>query len=268
MRKNLIPFKNKGTKRKRVARRKPVRQPFGVTKKLKENKPSARSTAPGTAVYRCVALPAMRTTSLAALRPAFRQGTGIKLAQWWRETQEADFAPAEVFFGWRGDFLLVFAEFTDADIFTRAKKPNERMWELGDVFEIFLLPAGQAAYFEFHVAPNNQWLQLRYPGSTAIRQSRKTNDFSPYLIPRKLFRSRVWSRPGEKKWFVLAEIPRKAICETKASKKSATWSFSFSRYDYTRGWQQPVISSTSPHTRPDFHAQEEWHQMRFDKAEA
>lgn len=237
-----------------------------MAKKPKDNRHSARSTARDTRAYRCVAMPAMRTTSLAAVRRAFRQGTKIPLGQHWLEKEEAAFAPAEVFFGWRGESLLVFAELTDADIFTRAKKPNERMWELGDVFEIFLLPAGQAAYFEFHVAPNSQWLQLRYPNSATIRRSRKTNDFSAYLLPDKVFHSKAWSRPKEKKWFVLAEIPRKVICETKASKQSGTWSFSFSRYDYTRGRRKPVISSTSPHTRPDFHAQEEWHKLRFDRA--
>lgn len=208
----------------------------------------------------------MPASSLAAVRRAFREGAKILLGQAWLKKEEEAFAPAGVFFGWRGESLLVFAELTDADIFTRAKKPNERMWELGDVLEIFLLPKGQAAYFEFHVAPNNQWLQLRYPNSATIRRSRKTNDFSSYLMPRKVFRSRVWLRPKEKKWFVLAEIPRKAVCETKASKKSRTWSFSFSRYDYTRGRRQAVISSTSPHTRPDFHAQKEWRQLRFDRA--
>jgi hypothetical protein len=37
----------------------------------------------------------------------------------------------------------------------------------------------------------------------------------------------------------------------------------FSRYDYTRGMGEPVLSSTSPHRRLDFHRQHEWGTLDF-----
>jgi hypothetical protein len=41
------------------------------------------------------------------------------------------------------------------------------------------------------------------------------------------------------------------------------WRFSFSRYDYIRGRQEPILSSTSPHAWPDFHQREEWGTLIF-----
>jgi hypothetical protein len=205
----------------------------------------------------------MTGKSLAATRRVFENATRIPLAQGWLEKEEKHFAPAQVAIGWRGKSLLVFAELTDKDIFTRAKKPNQKMWELGDVFEMFLAVSGQPTYYEFHVTPNNLWLQLRFRDSTVVDELRKTGDFKPCLITKKVFHSNVWRRPKERRWFVLVEIPAKAICVTKAEAKRTLWDFSFSRYDYTRKPQRRVISSTSRHKKPNFHARKEWNRMKF-----
>jgi len=214
-------------------------------------------------MYRCIELPRFSLNTLAAVRRAFRDSTRIPLRQSWRPRPQAAFAPAVVSLGWRGNSLLVFAELTDRDIFTHAKKPNQRMWELGDVFEIFLCPVRQAAYYEFHVTPNNQWLQLRFGDSSVVKKLQKTNDFTSCVITKKVFHSWVWLRRKEQKWFVYAEIPATVICEHKS--KRGPWLFSFGRYDYTRDRKAPVISSTSPHTKPNFHARHEWEKMQFYK---
>ncbi len=214
--------------------------------------------------YRCLALAKFKTSELAEVQEAFAGATKISMRQGWLPKEEESFAPAEVAIGWRNGSLLVFAELTDRDVFTRATKPNQKMWELGDVFEMFLSVKGQPAYFEFHVTPNNQWLQLRFADSTVVDQLRKgVGDFSSCLIKKKVFRSAVWRRSREEKWFVYAEIPAKVICESKAARKHGVWEFSFSRYDYTRRPKRRVISSTSPHKKPNFHARKEWNVMKF-----
>jgi hypothetical protein len=53
------------------------------------------------------------------------------------------------------------------------------------------------------------------------------------------------------------------VCDRPGPLASAEWLFSFSRYDYTRGRGEPVISSTSPHAAPAFHRQQEWGRLRF-----
>jgi len=164
--------------------------------------------------------------------------------------------------GWRADSLLVFAELTDRDIFTRATAPNQRMWELGDTLEIFLQAAGDPGYSEFHVTPNNLHLQLRFPDADAVQDSRR-NGMDKYLLTGEIFRSQTWVQPELNRWLVLAEIPAAALGLKPAPPAGRRWSFSFSRYDASRDGSPPVISSTSPHTRPDFHRRSEWGELHF-----
>jgi len=185
------------------------------------------------------------------------------MQQTWLPALEPDFAPGFVRAGWRDEALFVFAELTDADIFTRATRHNERMWELGDAFEIFLRPHTQDAYTELHITPNNLRMQLRLADAQAVGRLSKTNSFESAMIARPIFESAVWVRPELKVWHVSAKIPVAGICERAQPMQGARWHFSFSRYDYTHGREKPVISSTSPHPIARFHSQAEWGTMQF-----
>jgi hypothetical protein len=92
---------------------------------------------------RCVSLPDFDANNLDAVRVAFASATSCALGQAWRAEAEPGFAPGQVYAGWRRDSLLLFAELTDHDIFTSVTVPNQRMWEMGDTFEIFLRPANR-----------------------------------------------------------------------------------------------------------------------------
>jgi hypothetical protein len=213
----------------------------------------------------CRQLPEFESTNLDAVRATFQNAIACNLEQAWLKKPEADFAPASVRTGWRNDSLLIFAELTDADIFTRATAHNQRFWELGDTLEIFLRPIEQQIYLEFHVAPNNLRLQLRFPDAEAVKRAAKTNSFENFLIHgESVFQSRTWTQP--QRWFVFAEIPARSVAEKPKPPPDSEWLFSFSRYDCTRGRAEPVISSTSPHTAPpDFHRQREWGKLIFQK---
>src|SRR5208282_1675196 len=139
-----------------------------------------KSAESGPAI-RCLPLPAFDASDLKAAREAFRQAVPCALGQAWLEKAEPDFAPALVRVGWRENSLLLFAELTDRDIFTRATAPNQRMWELGDTFEIFLGLLGEPSYAELHVTPNNLHLQLRFPDACAVAQSQR-NGMDKYLM--------------------------------------------------------------------------------------
>ena len=168
--------------------------------------------------------------------------------------------------GWRPDELFVFAELTDADIFTRATAHNQRLWELGDAFEIFLRLAGRESYVELQVAPNNRRLQLDYSNPAAVERARALGSVKDFIMPAKTFRSRTWLLPKDAKWFVLAQIPASSVGGKSRLRPGMEWRFSFSRYDYTRGRVAPVISSTSPHAKADFHRQQEWGVLRLASA--
>jgi hypothetical protein len=219
----------------------------------------------------CRPLPPFAAADLDAVRAAFRAATPIALGQAWRDAAESGFAPGTVRTGWRDDALLVFAELSDADVFTRATRHNERFWELGDTFEIFLQPEPGREYVEFHVTPNNLRLQLRFATPPSPRPGASGDPFEVSLIRADAFRSRTWVNADAREWCVLAEIPAGAVVlppagssgPTAAPLAGAIWRFSFSRYDCTRGREQPVISSSSPHAEPQFHRPHEWGELRF-----
>ncbi len=217
----------------------------------------------------CPALEFFTEDRLEIVRQAFQGTPSCVLRQAWRKSPEAGFAPATVQVGWRDESLLVLAELKDEDIFTKARDfvkagdPFERFWELGDVFEMFLRPVNQHSYWEFHVTPNNRRAQLRFASGEALRQLQKSGEFEKAVVGGKAFRSSVWLRPEEGRWIVFAEISATAVFEQSRPLGGSEWAFSFSRYDYTRGHAEPVVSSTSAHEAADFHVQAGWGRLRF-----
>jgi hypothetical protein len=223
----------------------------------------------------CRLLPPFAADDLAAVRAAFGDAAPVPLGQAWLDAPEPAFAPGTVRAGWRGDTLLVCAELADADVFTRATRHNERFWELGDTFEVFLQPQPGRAYVEFHVTPTNLRLQLRFSTPPSPRPGSAGDPFEVSLIGGDVFQSRTWVQADAGAWCVLAAIPFAAVVGAAAappgraasSLAGSSWRFSFGRYDYTRGREQPVISSSSPHAEPRFHRPHEWGVLRFGQPE-
>lgn len=211
----------------------------------------------------CRELPVFAADNLDAVRAAFAPADSCELRQSWLSEPEADFMPTTVRAGWRGDALLVLAELEDADIFTRATALNQRMWELGDTFEIFLQPAGSPGYVEFHVTPNNQRLQVSFPDAAALQRAQASGSIEELLVAGEAFRSWTWPLPDKQCWFVYAEIPAAAVCGAQLPLTGTQWHFSFSRYDYARGRPEPILSSSSPHSLLNFHRRQEWGAIFF-----
>jgi hypothetical protein len=211
----------------------------------------------------CRELLSFDATNLDAVGRAFHSEKPLWLRQAWLPKPETAFTSGWVRVGWLDNALLVFAELTDVDIFTKATTSNQRLWELGDTFEIFLQPAGKTSYVEFQIAPNNVRLRLRYMDDKQVELVRSSGSVEPFLISDEVFHSTTWVQPVEAKWFVYASIPMVSVCEKAGTLAGEQWRFSFSRYDYTGGRREPVVSSTSLHARADFHSQKEWGTMRF-----
>jgi hypothetical protein len=187
------------------------------------------------------------------------------LGQAWREAPEPAFRPAIVRVGRTAQDLIVSATLTDDDIFNPETRFNEFAFQHGDVFEIFLRPTTQDAYFEFHVGPDAQLLQLRFPSAEAFaevaRANRGPEPARRYLIAPAVVKAKVVLAPGE--WRVVAAIPLAIVQENGTPGPGTQWLFSFSRYDYTHGAEKPVVSSSSPHQKLSFHRQEEWGTLEF-----
>lgn len=182
----------------------------------------------------------------------------LTLSQAWRDEPEPNFRPATVFLSYRPGTLFIDAELTDEEVFTQATGFNQRLWTLGDVFEIFLRPPGGDGYLEFHVAPGNYQMQLRFPNAETIRALRAgTDQLERYFVSEPLFSSETERTPAG--WRVRAQIPHADF------RPGRLWGGSFCRYDASSNQPDPILSSTSPHTadRLDFHDQSVWATLAF-----
>jgi hypothetical protein len=175
------------------------------------------------------------------------------MQQGWLDAPQADFLAAEIRVGWTPSRLVVLAEIPDRDIFTQATGPNQRTWELGDVFEIFLKPEDRSDYVELHVTPPNFRLQLQIEslGKPATH------------LDDGVFSSRVKIDTANQKWTVYAEVPASLVSGREHIQAGESWLFSFSRYDASRDGRPPILSSTSPHQAINFHRIHEWGKITF-----
>lgn len=193
-----------------------------------------------------------------------------RMGQAWLPKPEANWKPAVVRAGWTARGLRVEAELDDLDVFNPARDFNEVAYTQGDVFEIFVRPEAQEAYFEIHITPENQVLQLRFANAAAIEKLRDNGLGKDLLAPHKVWQPRIASETrvdvAQAKWIVRAEVPFALALEKGPMKPGERWFCSFCRYDYTRGERQPVLSSTSPHAKCNFHRQQEWRPIVFPGA--
>lgn len=214
----------------------------------------------------CRKLPTFDQTSWDSIRAAFAQAETATLTQAWLPSLTEGFKPSTVRTGWTGSDFAVLAEMEDIDIGNRAKRLNERTYALGDVFEIFLKPETQNAYFEVHITPENQKLQLRFPRPGAVREKTEKSDAShlaTFFFEKPLIHSLTLVEANRELWSVFALLPLEFINQAGPVQAGTIWRFSFSRYDYTKGSPEPVISSSSPHAKPDFHRTEEYGVLTF-----
>ncbi len=189
------------------------------------------------------------------VQTVFRDAVPCVLRQAWRDEPEPQFRPCTVRCARTHEALWILAELDDNDIFNPVTQFNEPAFTKGDAFEIFLRPPRQDAYYEFHVSPENQRFQLRFPGQGRVTEAAKVSDFQ--------IDSRTQVLPDRRRWEVLAGLPFSRVAEAGLPRDGDRWLFSFSRYDYTRGEAAPVLSSTSPHTICNFHRMEEWGTLLF-----
>jgi len=177
----------------------------------------------------------------------------VLMQQGWLDAPQANFLAAEIRVGWTPSRLVVLAEIPDRDIFTEATGPNQRTWELGDVFEIFLKPEDRSDYVELHVTPPNFRLQLEFesPGKPATK------------LDEGVFSSRVKIDTANQQWTVYAEVPASLVSRREHIEAGESWLFSFSRYDASRDGRPPILSSTSPHQAINFHRIHEWGKITF-----
>lgn len=197
---------------------------------------------------------------------------GPSLRQTWRSEPEDGLLPSYLGLQWTPSALIVQALLVDAEVITSATRDGQRLWELGDTFEIFLGDLGSPAYSEFHLSPNGFKLALRFSGPEDVAESRRTGDIGPFSASADVFQGQAgaadgfpgWKIEGEAGgWYVFASIPCEAITGRGRIEPGEIWEGHFARYDYSSSQRHPVLSSTAPLSALDFHRRPDWNRLVF-----
>ena len=191
-------------------------------------------------------------------KPNASEGTIFSLRQPWLNKAEEDFRTARVWVGWTADALHVRAILTDDELTIKATADNQRMWELGDVFEMFVMVEGRRDYVELHVTPNNMRLHVRLPGvGERARSVDEPLSFEDMVVTPVGFESSVTRE--ENGWSVSAKIPA-AVLGLDRLKPDTRLRVAFARNDAASG-REPVLSTTASHPVISFHRPDEWNSV-------
>lgn len=175
----------------------------------------------------------------------------LPLLQSWLPAPEPVFFPGVARFSWADGVLRLEARFTGHTPTSRATVHGQRLWELGDVVELFVQREGEPGYREYQVAPNGFTLALHYPDISCVATvrsgERRMEEFLVNEVPT------VQITMTDEGWEVLMSIPLKASPGEK-------FRVSCCRYDEGEG-RKAVISSTSPHPVRDFHRPQDWREF-------
>lgn len=173
------------------------------------------------------------------------QALPFTLGQPWNAAPEPGLRPTRVHATFAAQALRVQADLDDDDVFTLATAHNQRTWELGDAFEIFVRRDDQEAYTEVHVTPKNWRLHLRFADFAQHRRIAGIDEVA--ADPDRIVTTAERTPAG---WRATAVVPVPAG-------PGDLLRVSFCRYDASRG-QPPVLSSSSPHPVLAFHRPREW----------
>lgn len=205
----------------------------------------------------CPRIEKLETLSVATLAGAMDGAPELEMQQAWLPAPQEEFRAARVRVAHDGEILYVLAELPDEEVWTSSTEHNQRMWLLGDVFEMFLRDLHGDRYFELHVSPSGHHLQLCFPGTETFYAGGW--DLEDMVRHEPLFESRI--EKDEHGWRVAAAVPSVGLFGR--ALEGVEWLVSFSRYDYHSDGREPILSSTSNHRVANFHRQEEWKRLHF-----
>jgi hypothetical protein len=208
------------------------------------------------------ALPSLEESNWEEVDLALAEAPALFLRQAWLPSLQEGFRQGVVRLGWQESTIIVATSLEDERIFTQATADHQRLWELGDVFEIFLRVAERDDYFELHIAPGDKRLQLHFPSRQTVADLRSGRGrLDDFIVRESLFDFRTRTSTG--KWDILAWIPASSLGLKVSSLAGRSLFTSFSRYDYSSDGGPAVLSSTSAHPTPDFHRPQEWTRLVF-----
>lgn len=197
------------------------------------------------------------------IRSRFRSLPGLSLRQHWLEKTDETFRPATVHMASDPQFWVGYVLLKDDQIFNAAQKKGDRTWETGDVFEIFIQREDQKNYWEIHITPENFQLILQLPPAEERKNATIDDLLENYWKENINLESTVWKSPDLQQWEITWRIPWKTFGE--GNPHDFQYQIAFCRYDYPTPNGTPILSSSAPLTKPNFHRISEWQQFSIQK---
>lgn len=185
-------------------------------------------------------------------------GGGWTLHQAWRASPQRGLRRGTVRFGWTPEALWVLAHLPDDHVESRSTEHNQPMWELGDVFEIFVARHRSPLYLELHTTPNNHRLHLCWTGREVSLVRTKQRPLEDFVQDPPIFQSWIRGAAPDQEWSLLVRLPASLWPDGLAFRAGQQLRLSFSRYDSGPGGKPQILSSTSPHRELDYHRRREW----------
>ncbi|RQW77100.1 MAG: hypothetical protein EHM62_08915, partial [Methylococcus sp.] len=182
--------------------------------------PSAAAPTPtpvaGTTPVSCPEITSFDSSDWKQVALAFRHAPVLMFDQSWRKKRERGFRGGKVRIGWRGERLLYFADLSDREVTTKARRRNDQLWQLGDVLELFAGVQGRSAYIEYHTAPNGLVLQLLWPDAGALQKAGGPKGLKPFIKMDDTAEATV--RRARNGWQVYGDIPAASVWGRKPPK--------------------------------------------------
>lgn len=196
--------------------------------------------------------------------PAWKQAMVVdRFANFW--SPQPAFTPTRAGLLWDDEYLYFFAEMEDVDLYADVTERDGETW-LNDVFELFFKPAGsELGYYEFQVNAKGTQMDMFLPsrGSGGYRRWARDAEFRWNTSVELRGTLNKWE-DDDNGWSAEGHIPWSDFRHT-GGKPSAgdRWGCALCRYDYSKLFVAPQLSTAAPLTRADFHRYEDYVELRF-----
>jgi len=174
-----------------------------------------------------------------------------------------------VSFSYDRKHLRVLAEMTDSDLVQESEADNQYHYLSGDVFEIFIRPAGLRCYWEIYVTPNEKTTVFFYPSpGRRLPSCLQRNPLDGLTFGVELYGTLNDYKDRDKGWKCEVIIPFDAL-EKQCGQKfdfSKPWEIQVSRYNYSVYLDKKEYSQLGiARGNCDFHDFSSWALLTFDK---
>ena len=179
----------------------------------------------------------------------------------WRGSRARQGDPRED--AWDRENLYVAAELDDADLYADITEHDGDVWE-NDAFGVFLKPASdKPAYYEFHVSALNTRYDCFLPRRGHGARFKKIHDFGIKSVVKHRGTLDSWT-DTDAGWSVEMQIPWAGLMLTGGRPEPGdAWRLALCRHDHDTSHEGPVLSTSAPLSRMDFHRHEEYAPLTF-----